>query len=104
MDILLNPSPDVDPDLEMQALPGWLQDAIELYQRCRLFKEIAMPCSGGVLQQDALTVNVLQAIHRRVVEDEAERTVSHLERIRQSGKPNSESFSIGKSYSRKARG
>lgn len=42
--------------------------AVRLYFRCKMFKEIALPESGGVLDQSEMVVSMLETVHGYVIE------------------------------------
>lgn len=41
--------------------------AVKLYFRCQMFKEIALPAEGGVLDQSEFMVAMLEAVHGQVM-------------------------------------
>jgi len=51
-------------DQYLYELPAWTKRAIRLYQRCQMFKELATPDAGGVLDQSELTVQMLEVIYK----------------------------------------
>ncbi len=44
------------------------RNAVRLYFRCQMFSEIALPESGGVLDQNELLVSILETVHGYVME------------------------------------
>ena len=81
--------------------------AVKLYFRCQMFKEIALPQEGGVLDQSEMVVSMLETVHGYVLEtrnDEMER----IHRKNNTPEPNipgvdsklTENISIGKNYRR----
>ena len=100
---MLSQQPNVDIDAEFSLMPLWVQRAIKLYNRCRMFNEIALPCAGGVLDQDELTVVILERIygkHQQIMADQMEQL---NRRIKQQDGKSLDSIQIGKSYSRRSR-
>lgn len=50
--------------------PQWIREIIHLYNRCVIFgTELALPCSGGILDQPEGLLQVLETIHFAVQED-----------------------------------
>ena len=103
MELLLSQQPDVDIDAEFTLLPLWLQRAIKLYNRCRMFNEIALPCAGGVLDQDELTVIILEKIYGKHQQIIADRMEQLNRRLKQQDGKSLDSIQIGKSFSQRSR-
>ncbi len=85
------------------------QYAVNLYFRCQMFKEIALPEEGGVLDQNDMVVSMLETVHNNVLRIRADQ-------MEQASRPKTpslilpgvdtrvtESFSIGNEYKRKVR-
>jgi len=73
LDILGMPS-GIDPEDILGEIPLYIRRAILLYNRCVIFgTELALPGSGGVLDQHESIVQVLEAIHLAVQEDKIRR-------------------------------
>ena len=100
---MFDPPPNVDVDAEYAALPYWLQRAIKLYTRCRLFNDIALPGPGGVMDQQPLDVLVLQMIHTHYNEIMAQKTEDEMLRSQARSSKAVETVQYGKSYSRQRR-
>ena len=64
------------------------RNAVRLYFRCQMFNEIALPESGGVLDQNELLVSILETVHGYVMEH---RNRENEKMIRAGNKP-AESF------------
>ena len=59
---------DISGESEIE-IPIWTQQAISFYNRCSLFgSELALPCSGGVLDQPESLMQILETIHAAVQE------------------------------------
>jgi hypothetical protein len=54
-------------------LPRWTKRAMLLYRRCQLFRDIALPEAGGVLDQSERLVQILQEIHAVKLQYDARR-------------------------------
>lgn len=103
MELLLSQQPNVDIDAEFSLMPLWVQRAIKLYNRCRMFNEITLPCAGGVLDQDELTVVILERIYGKHQQIMADRMEQLNRRIKQQDGKSLDSIQIGKSYSQRSR-
>jgi hypothetical protein len=62
---------DVPPELAdgdiLDDVPYSIKQAIKLYNRCTMFKnDLALPASGGVLDQNETVVRILEVIHEEV--------------------------------------
>lgn len=85
------------------------QYAVNLYFRCQMFKEIALPEEGGVLDQNDMIVSMLETVHNNVLRTRADQ----MERASRPQPPSlilpghdprmTESFSIGNEYKRRSR-
>jgi len=103
VELLFSTQPDADIESEFAAFPIWVQRAITLYNRCVMFNEIARPNTGGVLDQDELTVSVLERIHWKKNQILADRMEQHLRRAKEKDGKSLDSIQIGKSYSKRSR-
>lgn len=54
-------------------IPSWVHRGMQLYRRCRMFNEIALPESGGVLDQQEIIVQILEEVHRAFKEHEVKK-------------------------------
>lgn len=82
--------------------------AVKLYFRCLMFKEIALPQAGGVLDQDDFVVSMLETVHSYVI---ARHNREHEKIVRKGSNPapsfqgidrrDIENTSIGGSYNRR---
>ena len=80
--------------------------AVKLYFRCQMFKEIALPEDGGVLDQSEMVVSMLETVHGYVLEIRND----EMEKIHRGNNPPpnipgvdpklTENISIGKNYRR----
>jgi len=68
-----------------------------------MFNEIALPCAGGVLDQDELTVVILERIYRKHQQIMADQMEQLNRRIKQQDGKSLDSIQIGKSYSQRSR-
>lgn len=100
---MFDPPPNIDIDDEYAALPYWLQRAIRLYTRCRLFNDLALPGPGGVMDQQPLDVLILQMIHSHYNEIMTEKTEAEARRSQATSSKAVETVQYGKSYSRQRR-
>ena len=103
MELLLEPQPGIDRDVEFAALPEWLKKAIKLYNRCRMFNEIALPCPGGVLDQDELTCCILERIHWKHNAIMNQRMEARVRRVQQKDGKSIDSVNVGHKYSRRSK-
>lgn len=69
---------------ELASLSPIARNAVRLYFRCQMFSEIALPESGGVLDQNELVVSMLETVHGFVMEH---RNREHEQAIRAGNKP-----------------
>mgnify|MGYP003146152217 CR=1 FL=1 len=84
------------------------RNAVRLYFRCQMFNEIALPESGGVLDQNELVVSMLETVHGFVMEF---RNREMDKSIRVGNKPaqsfpgvnsrDTENISIGKNFNKR---
>jgi len=93
-----DPQPNIDKQAEFAILPAWIQKAISLYNRCRMFNEIALPCNGGVIDQDEMTVVVLQRIYQKHNEIIADRMEQQMRHMKERDNKAVDNIQIGKSY------
>jgi len=68
-----------------------------------MFNEITLPCAGGVLDQDELTVVILERIYGKHQQIMADRMEQLNRRIKQQDGKSLDSIQIGKSYSQRSR-
>lgn len=74
--MVFDPDSAYDSTTRAQTLAGLspiAQFAINLYNRCSMFNEIALPEEGGILDQDELLVLLLEKVHNEVMEIRLER-------------------------------
>lgn len=81
--------------------------AVKLYFRCQMFKEIALPEDGGVLEQSEFIVSMLESVHSEVMmvrtelmEDSYRPKPTVIEGVDSSL---TENIHIGNNYSRRSR-
>ena len=99
MELLYGDSqPNVDIQAELATYPLWVRKAISLYGRCVMFNEIALPQAGGVIDQDEMTVAVLERIHRKVNQIMADRMEERARRMNKHDGKAIDSIQIGHSY------
>ena len=103
MELLFSAQPNADIESEFATFPVWVQRAITLYNRCVMFNEIALPYPGGVLDQDELTVSVLERIHWKKNQILADRMEQQIRRMKENDGKSLDSIQIGKSYSKRSR-
>ena len=103
MELLFSTQPNVDIDAEFSLMPLWVQRAIKLYNRCVMCKEIALPCAGGVLDQDELTMVIFEKIHGKKNQILADRMKQQTRQLKEKDGKSLDSIQIGKSYSRRSR-
>ena len=53
---------------EAANIPAYAHAAVRLYRRCQMFKEIALPEAGGILDQTEKTVRELEVVHKVIME------------------------------------
>lgn len=98
---MLGPQSQADKDIGYATMPEWLKRALKLYNRCRMFSEIALPFPGGVLDQDEMTCCVLERIHWKHNQIMNQRMEAVTRRIQQSDGKSIDSVNVGKPYSRR---
>lgn len=101
MELLLGPQSQEDKDIGYAAMPTWMTRALKLYNRCRMFNEIALPFPGGVLDQGEMTCSILEVIHYKHQQIMNERMESVTRRNQQNDGKSMDSVNIGKPYSRR---
>ena len=92
----------------LAALSPAARYAVKLYFRCRMFKELALPQEGGVLDQEEMVVSMLETVHGFVIEHHNR---EHEKVIRAGNKPaqsfpgvnprETENISVGNTHNRR---
>lgn len=94
--------------LMMSTMSPLTRFAVKLYFRCAMFKEIALPEEGGVLDQSEILVSMLETVHNNVMLEREKMTKSAIEPTKSQNIPGIdpkmiESISIGTQYKRRIR-
>ena len=69
---------------------------LQLYFRCRRFSGMQLPCEGGILDQEEITMQLLEIIHEIVVEYEREQQEDAVNRMKQETRVASAKQQFGK--------